>query len=244
MDRQNLINYLNDVVGVKKIVDLNKYNKFIDAFNDLNNIEKLQKELTELEKELIKRQKGDSYCTDIYLIQYRIDVQKEVIKNLQAIRDKGYKTVEEMLAITEHKNNAYKVYREWINFELTAGDDQNRVRNWHLEKVDSNINLLNNQYNIYHKDKLLEAETEGILQAINELCPEIVYYSGKAKLNDKMVIYEFKEVYYYKLLKLGTESINYRIIKELHTETDHKINGQNKGKFAVDTEYKFILLSV
>lgn len=97
MNRQELINYLNENVGIKKIADLNKYNKFIDAFNDLNNIEKLQKELKELEKELIKRQKSDSYCTDIYSIQYRIEVQKEVIKNLQAIRDRGYKTVEEML---------------------------------------------------------------------------------------------------------------------------------------------------
>lgn len=97
MNKQELINYLNENVGIKKIVDLNKYNKFIDAFNDLNNIEKLQKELKELEKELIKRQKGDSYCTDVYSIQYRIEAQKEVIKNLQTIRDRGYKTVEEML---------------------------------------------------------------------------------------------------------------------------------------------------
>ncbi|MFY9403639.1 MAG: hypothetical protein WAP06_03165 [Defluviitoga tunisiensis] len=94
---------INENVGVKKIVDLDKYNKFIDAFNDLNNIEKLQKELKELEKELIKRQKGDSYCTDIYSIQHRIEAQKEVIKNLQAIRDRGYKTVEEMLTITDRR---------------------------------------------------------------------------------------------------------------------------------------------
>ena len=32
INRQELINYLNENVGVKKIVDLDKYNKFIDAF--------------------------------------------------------------------------------------------------------------------------------------------------------------------------------------------------------------------
>lgn len=149
-----------------------------------------------------------------------------------------------MLTAKEHKNNAYKVYKEWIMFGLSYGDLPDAVREKRIDVVHSNIGLLNNSTSIFHNDKLLIAETEGVIQAINELCPEVVYYSGKAKFNNSIVNYEFKEIYHFKLLKPGSESYDYQIIKELYAETDHKINGENKGRFAVDIDSKFIYLSI
>lgn len=103
---------------------------------------------------------------------------------------------------------------------------------------------LNNPYRICKSiDDLRIAEYEGILQAINELVPEIKTYKGRAKLNNNIVDFEFKEIYYYKLLMPGTESTKYIIVKELITETEHKINNKNIGRFAVDLENKFIILS-
>ncbi len=149
-----------------------------------------------------------------------------------------------MYNVEQHKNNSYEVYKEWIQFEINAGDNKDDIRNRHLETLKNNVDILNNPYRICKSiDDLRIAEYEGILQAINELVPEIKTYKGRAKLNNNIVDFEFKEIYYYKLLMPGTESTKYIIVKELITETEHKINNKNIGRFAVDLENKFIILS-
>lgn len=155
-------------------------------------------------------------------------------------------TYAEMYNVKQHKNNTYKVYKKWIQFEIDAGDNKDDIRNRHIETLKNNVDILNNPYRVCKTktiDNLIIAECEGILQAINELVPEIKTYKGRAKLNNDIVNFEFKELYHYKLLTPGMESIKYMVIKELIAETEHKINNKNIGRFAVDLENKFIILS-
>ena len=148
-----------------------------------------------------------------------------------------------MLTVKEYKNNAYNTYKAMSEFELKAGENHNTIREKRLTSARNNVKVLNNKGNIFCDDEYIIAETEGILQGINEICPEIVCHVGKAKLNGQVVTYQFKEVYHYKLFVPSKESINYCIARVLHTETDHKINGENKGRFAVDIDSRLIYLS-
>lgn len=77
--------------------------------------------------------------------------------------------MDKIVTYKEHKQNAYKVYKEWIEFALKAGEQPNKIKAKHMETYNKNIELFNNPYSIYYQDKLLQAENEGILKALKEL---------------------------------------------------------------------------
>jgi len=88
-----LINYLNNDIGVKDIIELKEGSKFIDIFNNLDNINKLEIELVKLKNELIAINNNYSYCKDPTGLKKRIPAQEKVINNMRIIKNKGFNTV-------------------------------------------------------------------------------------------------------------------------------------------------------
>ena len=88
-----LINYLNNDIGVKDIIELKEGSKFIDIFNNLDNICKLEVELSSLKNELIAINNNYSYCKDPTGLEKRILAQEKVINNMKSIKNEGFDTV-------------------------------------------------------------------------------------------------------------------------------------------------------
>ncbi len=88
-----LIDYLNNDIGVKDIIELKDGSKFIDIFNNLDNINKLEVELVKLKSELNAINNNYSYCKDPTGLEKRIPAQEKIIYNMKIIKDKGFDTV-------------------------------------------------------------------------------------------------------------------------------------------------------
>lgn len=98
---EKLIDYLNNDMGVKDIIELKEGSKFIDIFNNLDNICKLEVELSNLKNELIAINNDYSYCKDPAGLEKRIPAQEKVINNMRFIKNKGFNTVYDY--ITDNK---------------------------------------------------------------------------------------------------------------------------------------------
>jgi hypothetical protein len=143
--------------------------------------------------------------------------------------------------LKDFQEGTYNSYKGLINFRLESGETRDSIRNKLMEVIQRDIELLNKMTITESEKQLLIIEVNQILIFINELLAEHIYYTGKGKLNNNKVNYEYTEIYNYKILTPGSESCSYCITRYLKDVVNFKVDNREQ-KFIIDDKSNIYII--
>lgn len=118
------------------------------------------------------------------------------------------------------------LYEDWVLWKYAHGETKEEIKKFLIDK----FNMISNYKEV---DNYSKATLEVIVDLLNKYFSILPTETHIGILDCQKVIYSWNKLLNYELIEL-TNNIPYQLKVELKDWINHKVNGQNIGKFSVD----------